>query len=235
MTIDPARKRKTQDEAMPESEAAKPQEEAAAGQNPQEEAAAAEQKTSAFLAELEALRLDESETQGLGGGAPILRKVPVRKPSRKEYFRCHKDPAMTTTIALYVDDGDDGDGEAYLVSKEMRGVFGDDVKPTLLQLSILRNSTVFVWPLKLPTMETNSLARNWYESALDTKDLAKNQWVKMVPNKSIKGYDVIPALGQIPEPEWPKDKSFADYLEIAFRGRIIKSDDHPIVRKFLGY
>jgi hypothetical protein len=41
------------------------------------------------------------------------------------------------------------------------------------------------------------------------------------------------AEGQLPDPIWP-DKSFEQILEIAFRDRIIKTEDHPVVRRLRG-
>jgi hypothetical protein len=196
-------------------------------------AAAAEKNTSAFFAELENYRLDETETQGLGVGREILTSVPVRRPGRKEFFRCHPDSRTTLALALFVDDGEDGDGETYLVSKDMRETFGEDVTPTLLQLSMLRNGTIILMPLKIPTVDSGR-GRRWRESLMLAADIAKTQWIKITSDRGISGYRVFPALGQISEPKWPGDKTFEEYLEIAFRDRIIKSMDHPVVRKYRG-
>jgi hypothetical protein len=113
-------------------------------------AAAAEKNTSQFFQDLEDLRLDETETMGGTVGREIRTRVPVRRPGRKEFIRAHPDPRMTVAMALYVDDGEDGDGDAYPVTKDMRDTFGDDVKPTLLQVAMTRSGVIFLWPLKIP-------------------------------------------------------------------------------------
>jgi hypothetical protein len=200
--------------------------------DPAAAAAAVEQNTSTFFSDLEKLRLEESETQGLSVGPEILIRVPVRRPGRKEFFRCHPGPHMATAMALYVDDSEDGDGEAYPVTREMREVFGEDVKPTLVQLTMLRNGTVILWPLKIPQAD-GGRGRSWHESALLARDIAMTKWIKLQSDHSLSGYRMFAAQGHIPEPQWP-DRTLEEYLEIAFRDRIVKSMDHPIVRKYLG-
>ena len=41
------------------------------------------------------------------------------------------------------------------------------------------------------------------------------------------------AQGELSEPEWPK-KSFKELVEIAFRGRVIDRDDHPVINRLRG-
>jgi hypothetical protein len=139
---------------------------------------------------------------------------------------------MSIPMALYVDDSEDGDGEAYVVSKNMRDVFGDDVKPTLLQEAMLRSGILILWPLTIPQAD-GGRGRSWHESAMVARDHAKRMWVKVISNRSLGGYRVFPAEGHIPDPVWP-DRTIEELLEVAFRDRIIRSMDHPIVRKYLG-
>jgi hypothetical protein len=57
--------------------------------------------------------------------------------------------------------------------------------------------------------------------------------VKVQSDRGLSGYRVFVAEGHIPEPKWP-DKTIEELLEVAFRDRVVKSMDHPIVRKYLG-
>jgi hypothetical protein len=195
-------------------------------------AAAAEKNTATFFDELESCRLDESDTLGVVVGREILTRVPVRRPGRKEFVRVHPDPLMTRAMALYVDDSEDGDGEAYLVTKGMRETFEGDVKATLLQVAMTRSGVLFVWPLTIPQPD-GGRGRSWHESAMVAKDHGKTAWVKIQSDRALSGYRVFVAEGNIPDPQWP-NKTLEEILEIAFRDRIIKSMDHPIVRKYLG-
>jgi hypothetical protein len=62
---------------------------------------------------------------------------------------------------------------------------------------------------------------------------AETQWVRSVANKAVGGYDMLVAEAALSEPEWP-DTSLDELIEIAFRGRIIQSPDHPVVAQLLG-
>jgi hypothetical protein len=185
--------------------------------------------TTKFFADLEAVRLSPEDMADFGA-REILTRIPVRRPKRREFVRCHPDPAMTVAVLLFIDDDD---GEAYYVTANMRSILADEVKPTLLQLSMFKTNTPFIWPLTLPN-EDNSLGRSWHESALKAREIAKSRWVKLVPDRTVGGYRVFAAEGKLPEPEWPTDKSFNELLEVAFDGRVITSEDHPLVRKLRG-
>jgi hypothetical protein len=117
-----------------------------------------EANTAKFFDNLEAIRLSPEDTAGLGS-KKILTTVPVRKPKKQEFFRCHPDANMTLAAMLVTDDDS---GEAHFVAPDMRGhgVLADNVKPTLLQLCILRNGTLFIWPLTIPG---EGGGRSWHE------------------------------------------------------------------------
>jgi hypothetical protein len=190
-----------------------------------------EANTAKFFDDLEAIRLSPEDTAGLGS-KKILTTVPVRRPKKQEYFRCHPDSGMTLTAMLFTNDDD---GEAYFVAPNMRsaGALANSVKPTLLQLTILRAGALIIWPLTLPSVEGGG-GRSWHESALKARVLGMTKWIRIVADKSISGYQPFEAEGELPEPEWPTDKTFNELLEIAFADKIIMSEDHPIVRKLLG-
>lgn len=125
-----------------------------------------EANTAKFFDDLEAIRLSPEDTAGLGS-KKILTTVPVRRPKKQEYFRCHPDSGMTLTAMLFTDDDD---GEAYFVAPNMRsaGALANSVKPTLLQLTILRAGALIIWPLTLPSVEGGG-GRSWHESALKAR------------------------------------------------------------------
>ena len=41
-----------------------------------------------------------------GVGHEILTRVPVQRPPRKQFVRCHPRPLMVNSIATYIDEGD---------------------------------------------------------------------------------------------------------------------------------
>jgi hypothetical protein len=185
--------------------------------------------TTKFFADLEAVRLSPEDMADFSA-REILTRIPVRRPKRKEFVRCHPDPTRTVAVSLLFDDGD---GEAYFVAPNMRTALADDSKSTLLQLAMTHDGTLIIWPLTIPNDE-NPRGRSWHESAMIAKELAKRKWIRVFADRSRDGYRVFEAAGKLPEPEWPKDKTFNELLEIAFADKIIMSEDHPIVRKLRG-
>ena len=55
----------------------------------------------------------------------------------------------------------------------------------------------------------------------------------MLADMGMGGYRIHEAQGELSDPIWP-DKSFQELLEVAFRDRIIESENHPVVRKLRG-
>lgn len=89
--------------------------------------------TENFFHNLEAIRLSPDDTVGIGT-REILTRVPVRKPRKDEFVRCHPDPAMSVAVTIYTD-GEERD-DVYFVAPLMRGALAEDVRPVLLQLSV---------------------------------------------------------------------------------------------------
>jgi hypothetical protein len=63
--------------------------------------------------------------------------------------------------------------------------------------------------------------------------LAKKEWVKLVSDMTGGCYRAYRAKGSLPKPVFP-EKSLEELLRIAFRGRVIDSENHPVVRQALG-
>jgi hypothetical protein len=187
-------------------------------------------ETADFFTDLEAIRLSDTDSAGIGT-REILNRVPVRKPRRDEFFRCHPDPALSLAVTIYADHNEQD--EVYFVAPAMRGALAEDLRPVLLQLAIARSGVLFIWPLTIPS-DDNPLGRSWHESARKAAEIAKTRWIRIVADKSLSGYRVREAEGKLGEPAWPTDKSFGDLLTIAFADRIIISEDHPVVRRLRG-
>jgi hypothetical protein len=193
-------------------------------------AAELEINTANFFADLEAIRLSPEDTAEIRT-REILTRVPVRRPHKTEFVRCHPDPAMSLAVTIYVDRNEQDD--VYFVAPAMRGVLGEDLRPVLLQLGITRKGVLFIWPLTIPSDE-NPLGRSWHETARKAAEIAKTHWVRVIADKALGGYRARQAEGKLSEPEWPNDKGFSDLLTIAFADRIIMSEDHPVVRTLRG-
>ena len=126
---------------------------------------------------------------------------------------------------------DQESGEFYVVSATVVPHLAGDVQVFTLVPAIDRHGNVFLWPLRQPNADRRS--DTWAESALKAAESAKTSWIRVQANMRAGSYDVGRALGNLPEPEWPR-MSFEAMLELAFRGRVIDSTDHPLARRLLG-
>jgi hypothetical protein len=88
---------------------------------------------------------------------------------------------------------------------------------------------MFVWPVPTPTPGRGGAAP-WRETAGVLASLAEMRWCRVVADEAAGQY-VVSTLKDDdapPPPTWPAD-DFLDVLHAAFRGRVIASEDHPLV------
>ena len=163
------------------------------------------------------------------GAEKLLLRVPVRKPNKQEFFRVNPDPefSLSCTVLEIKEER-----EYYLVTPAALHVLAEDVRHVELRLSQNRHGGAFFWPVSMPGPDgrTNS----WHESARETAKLAEESWMRMIANINESSYSVLKATGSIPDPQWP-DKTMAELLKLAFKdGRLIDSEDHPVVKQLYG-
>lgn len=174
-----------------------------------------------------ALRLPTNYGESLGVKKMILR-VPVKKPNKAEFFRIHSDPAFRFPgLILEMKE----DNETFLLTPEMGDALPGLSRPVQIHTAVDRQGNVFLIPVPLPNEE--GIRNPWHESLAQAVAMAENQWIRIVANKSVGGYDVLVAQASLPEPIWP-DLGLEDLLKIAFRDRIISTPDHPVVQRLLG-
>ncbi len=93
--------------------------------------------------------------------------------------------------------------------------------------AINRAGVVFLWPVKVPVDGEKVL--EWHSSAAMAAQHATKAWTRSGSNMSGR----LRSHGghwRIPEPEWP-EIPFKDIYRIAFRDKIIRSLDHPVVKR----
>ena len=179
-----------------------------------------------IFSDLSALRLSP-DSATLVGTREVLTHVPVRKPNRTDFFRVHPDPDMSLVTAVFFDKEEN---ECYLVLPEMRDALLGEIKPVVLLLTITRYGVVMIWPVRIPE---GARRDTWAETSAAAAELAKKKWIRMLADMGMGGYRIHEAQGELSDPIWP-DKSFQELLEVAFRDRIIESENHPVVRKLWG-
>ena len=178
--------------------------------------------------DLKALRLTQDYTAQVGV-KKLITTVPVRKPHRQEFVRVHPDEAYRMAAAI-IERKDEN--ESYIVVPTLLPELTSEYAPKILLTAINRQGVVFLWPIRLP--QEDGRIDDYNRSALDAATgHATKQWVRIGANKSLGAYEVFTAAGELSEPQWPAT-TFDELVKIAFRGRIIDTMTHPILKSLRG-
>jgi hypothetical protein len=155
--------------------------------------------------------------------------IPVGRPPNSVFFRTHPDPAYRLAVGLVVLD----QGEKYLVRSNLQSQLAEEpvFRCSMLYTYVTRAGSLGVWDMKLPGADGN--LDSWNSSAAEIARQAMTTWARVISNREAGGYDFLVPELSLPEPEWPT-LSLADILAIAFRGKLIDTPDHPVLRQLRG-
>jgi hypothetical protein len=180
-----------------------------------------------IFSNLNALRLSQDFASAVGVKRALL-TIPVKKPTREWWIRVHPQNRLETAVLELKEDR-----EVYLVAPPLWQALSTEVtfSPRLLVQAITRQNVVFIWPLVLPGPDGKTM--DWYTSALEAASMAQSRWVRVVANMSLGAYEVFEATGDLPDPTWP-ETSFEEILRVAFKGRVIDTPEHPVLKRLRG-
>jgi hypothetical protein len=175
------------------------------------------------------LRLSQDFSAALGV-KKLLTTVPVRKPSKEWFVRCH--PDQTYRIETFVIELKE-DSETYLVDPSLwQTLAGESTfSPRMLITTVNKQGTVFLWPIRLPG--SDGKLDEWSKSAMEAANHATKGWVRVQANMNLGAYDIFQATGNLGEAEWAVPP-FKEILKTAFKGRLIDSPDHPVLKRLRG-
>jgi hypothetical protein len=159
----------------------------------------------------------------------IITTVPVKKPEKQWFVRVHPDPEWQLETAVLEDKED---RTTYLVVPSLWADLVQEITLKVLFAAVTTHKVFFLWPVKLPGEDGRT--DHWNESSLDAAQLAMKGWIRVRANMALGAYEVLTAGGQLHEPEWPQDISFNELVKIAFKGRIIKEWEHPVLKRLRG-
>ncbi len=162
--------------------------------------------------------------------APVKKtilKVPIQKPSAQTWFQISPEPAWQIQVPVIELKQD---REHYIVARDMRDELDGEWIPKLLAGVVTKQGTVMFWPIRLPGPDGKLDA--WNASALEIVRSFADRWIRVRSNMESGSYEAIEPVSKFPPPEWPADPQAM--FKIAFRGRVITSADHPVVRQLRG-
>lgn len=175
----------------------------------------------------ENLRLSQNFVDNVGVKKHLL-SIPVRKPDKQSFIRVHsgEEHSIVTGVLELKEER-----ENYLVIPELCNDLLEEITPKLLCTAITRQGVLFVWPIRMPG--SDGRLDDWNKSAHDAAELAKSRWIRVSSNMSLGAYDVFEPEAKFPDPQWP-DMPFDKILQLAFKDKLIKSLDHPVVQRLRG-
>lgn len=175
------------------------------------------------------LRLGADYSAGLGV-RKVISTIPNRKPNKSEWFRVRPgEEWRLQTAVLELEKG--VERSTYLVAPSLWPDLSGEISPALLLTCVNRANDLFIWRVKLPGPDGRS--NTWTDSALQIVAAAERSWCRMVSDTANGIYTHYEPTAELPDPQWPK-LTFDAIIRIAFRGRMIDSLDHPIIRELRG-
>ena len=123
-----------------------------------------------------------------------------------------------------------GDRETYIVDLGAVPELQGECFFATLFVAISRTGVLFMWPVKVPSRRQD---HEWHTSAAMAAQYAMKSWVRVKSNMDLGAYEIFEAAGSIPDPIWP-DLSFDEIVRIAFKDRVIREPDHPVVKRLRG-
>jgi hypothetical protein len=172
---------------------------------------------------LTALRITQSYDADVVGVKRPLMTVPVRKPGKKEFVRVHPQHMLDCF-------GVEFDREYYFVVPALAHVMTEFVEPIRLRLSVTRQGTTILWPIKLPQGERPNA---WHASAAEAAALAETRWTRIASDMDLGAYRPHVAEDDLGDPRWPEE-SWQTIVQVAIRDRMITTESHPVVRALRG-
>jgi hypothetical protein len=155
-------------------------------------------------------------------------KVAIRKPNKHEFIRVRPGDEWKCKVLTYKTGDVD---ELFVVAPAMLSALQQLTTPTQLHTAITQDGIVFLLPVTLPS--SDGKPNSWNDTKAAAVQNAELNWVRIVANQARKAYDINLPVNPKPDPEWP-DYSFDELLKLAFKGNVIDSIDHPVVKKILG-
>jgi len=162
------------------------------------------------------------------GVKKVLNSVSVGKPNKAQFFRIHASQEMTF-LAMILEQKETR--ETYLVRPDVADQIAELVRAVQLLVGVDRQGNAFLVPVTLPGLDGRR--NKWHESLAQACELAKAKWIRIAANMGVGAYDVFEAQAELMPPEWP-EYGLDQMIEVAFRGKIVESLEHPVVRSLLG-
>jgi hypothetical protein len=165
-------------------------------------------------------------------GATIIRehltKVSVGRPKNTEWVQVHPHPDYRRDVAL-IEYGDNKD--VYMVTPSIANKVMSECRPATLFTYVTRYGTLGLWRCWFNNSDREN---DWVRTLREAAEIAmKGQWIRCTSDKKLGAYKYATAPGITTTPIWP-EQNLTEIMRIAFRGKLIDSLNHEVLRQLRG-
>ena len=135
---------------------------------------------------------------GATGVQEVITTIDARRPGKQVFFKIHaqEDHCLATAVLEVQEEKD-----VYLVDPSLWDHLRDELVPKILFTGITRAGDLFVYSIRLP--DALGKLDSWNQSAREAVELAKKNWVRLVPDMAQRRYRVLQASSDLGPPAWP--------------------------------
>ena len=163
-----------------------------------------------------------------GAVKQTLNNVPVRKPGKQSFIYLPPGEQWTTTVSALVTEEDRA---YYLLTPEVAANEDPElIKIVRLGTYIERSGVVALWPVNL---SREGRSNPWIDSVLDIVTNMTGRWLNVRASQAHGAYLVCEPAMVFPEPPMPA-YNLARLVTVAFKGKIIDSNNHIILKRLRG-
>lgn len=162
----------------------------------------------------------------------VITSIQIKKPNKHSFIRVMSENGIPMNFDCLMLEYKEGVGtDTYFVTPEIAEEISSEMVPKRIYVAIDRQNNFFLWSVRLPDAEGK--LDQWNEAAHEAAKLAAKSWIRISANMSAGCYDVHEAIGSLKDPEWPT-MPLEEMLNLAFKGKVIDSMEHPIIQKLKG-
>jgi hypothetical protein len=158
-----------------------------------------------------------------------VRPVVTGKPNGQEFIRVHPSPDYRAAFGM-IDMKEDR--EDYLVVPELVPQLPGECVIKIIYTTISRSGIIRLWPVRIAGPDEKDML--WWRSAHDAANKATTHWVRVKANMMLGANEYFIAESEIPEPNWADVAPFQVLLADAYRTRIVRDLEHPVLKKLRG-
>lgn len=163
-----------------------------------------------------------------GAVKQMLNSVPVRKPGKQAFIYLLPGEEWTTTVPALITEEDRA---YYLLTPEVAANEDPElIKIVRLSTYIERSGVIALWPVNL---SREGRSNPWTDSALDIVANMTGRWLNVRASQAHGAYLVSEPAMTFPAPAVPA-YSLARLVTVAFKGKVIDSNDHPVLQRLRG-